>query len=155
MKKIYNILFLCLFLYPATVLSSTSPLPKKKDVPCPQFCHLMTDEEFVDRRFYETIYPVCTNCWRILLSPILIIQDNLHGTVTIQECKLLENKKNFIKYECYNNYAFEKKSIIEYEIMEWDPLYQGYLVQERNFNIKEESQRSGYYVIKMPKQEKD
>ena len=155
MKKLYNILFLCLFLYPATVLSSTSPLPKKKDVPCPQFCHLMTDEEFVDRRFYETIYPVCTNCWRILLSPILIIQDNLHGTVTIQECNLLENKKNFIKYECYNNYAFEKKSIIEYEIMEWDPLYQGYLVQERNFNIKEESQRSGYYVIKMPKQEKD
>ena len=155
MKKIYNILLFCLFLYPATVLSSPSPLPEKKDVPCPQFCHLMTDEEFVDRRFYETIYPVCTNCWRILLSPILIIQDNLHGTVTIQECKLLENKKNFIKYECYNNYAFEKKSIIEYEIMEWDPLYQGYLVQERNFNIKEESQRSGYYVIKMPKQEKD
>ena len=155
MKKLYNILFLCLFLYPATVLSSTSSLPEKKDVPCPQFCHLMTDEEFVDRRFYETIYPVCTNCWRILLSPILIIQDNLHGTVTIQECNLLENKKNFIKYECYNNYAFEKKSIIEYEIMEWDPLYQGYLVQERNFNIKEESQRSGYYVIKMPKQEKD
>ncbi|MBP3346125.1 MAG: hypothetical protein J6L86_03725 [Alphaproteobacteria bacterium] len=155
MKKIYNILLFCLFLYPATVLSSPSPLPEKKDVPCPQFCHLMTDEEFVDRRFYETIYPICTNCWRILLSPILIIQDNLHGTVTIQECKLLENKKNFIKYECYNNYAFEKKSIIEYEIMEWDPLYQGYLVQERNFNIKEESQRSGYYIIKMPKQEKD
>ncbi len=47
MKKLYNILFLCLFLYPATVLSSTSPLPKKKDVPCPQFCHLMTDEKFV------------------------------------------------------------------------------------------------------------
>ncbi len=155
MKNFYSILFLCLFLYPVNTRSSTSSLPEKKDVPCPQFCHLMTDEKFVDWRFYETIYPICTNCWRILLSPILIIQDNLHGTVTIQECKLLENKKNFIKYECYNNYAFEKKSIIEYEIMEWDPLYQGYKVQERNFNIKEESQRSGYYVIKMPKQEKD
>ena len=155
MKKIYNILFLCLFLYPATVLSSTSPLPKKKDVPCPQFCHLMTDEEFVDRRFYETIYPVCTNCWRILLSPILIIQDNLHGTVTIQECKLLENKKNFIKYECYDNFALEGKSITEYEITEWDPLYQGYLVQERNLSINGHLENSGYYVIKMPKQEKD
>lgn len=73
MKNFYNILFLCLFLYPTTVLSSPSPLPEKKDVPCPQFCHLMTDEKFVDRRFYETIYPICTNCWRILLSPILII----------------------------------------------------------------------------------
>ena len=93
MKNFYNILFLCLFLYPATVLSSPSPLPKKKDVPCPQFCHLMTDEEFVDRRFYETLQVFGKTSWRTLLSPILIIQDNLHGTVTIQECKLLENKK--------------------------------------------------------------
>ncbi len=155
MKKLYNILFLCLFLYPATVLSSTSSLPEKKDVPCPQFCHLMTDEEFVDRRFYETLQVFGKTSWRTLLSPILIIQDNLHGTVTIQECKLLENKKNFIKYECYDNFALEGKSITEYEIMEWDPLYQGYLVQERNFNIKGEFQSASHYLIKMPKQEKD
>ena len=155
MKKIYNILFLCLFLYPATVLSSPSPLPEKKDVPCPQFCHLMTDEEFVDQRFYETLQVFGKTSWRTLLSPILIIQDNLHGTVTIQECKLLENKKNFIKYECYDNFALEGKSITEYEIMEWDPLYQGYLVQERNFNIKGEFQSASHYLIKMPKQEKD
>ncbi len=155
MKNFYNILFLCLFLYPATVLSSPSPLPKKKDVPCPQFCHLMTDEEFVDRRFYETLQVFGKTSWRTLLSPILIIQDNLHGTVTIQECKLLENKKNFIKYECYDNFALEGKSITEYEIMEWDPLYQGYLVQERNFNIKGEFQSASHYLIKMPKQEKD
>ena len=155
MKNIYCLLFLCLFLYPATVLSSPSPLPKKKDVPCPQFCHLMTDEEFVDRRFYETLQVFGKTSWRTLLSPILIIQDNLHGTVTIQECKLLENKKNFIKYECYDNFALEGKSITEYEIMEWDPLYQGYLVQERNFNIKGEFQSASHYLIKMPKQEKD
>ncbi len=155
MKNFYNILFLCLFLYPATVLSSPSPLPEKKDVPCPQFCHLMTDEKFVDQRFYETLQVFGKTSWRTLLSPILIIQDNLHGTVTLQECKLLENKKNFIKYECYDNFALEGKSITEYEIMEWEPLYQGYLVQERNFNIKGEFQSASHYLIKTPKQEKD
>lgn len=137
------------------VLSSPSPLPEKKDVPCPQFCHLMTDEEFVDQRFYETLQVFGKTSWRTLLSPILIIQDNLHGTVTLQECKLLENKKNFIKYECYDNFALEGKSITEYEIMEWEPLYQGYLVQERNFNIKGKFQSASHYLIKMPKQEKD
>ena len=90
-----------------------------------------------------------------MLSPILIIQDNLHGTITLQECKLLENKKNFIKYECYDNFAIEGKTITEYEIMEWDSLYQGYLVQERNFNTNEHLKNSGYYVIRIPKQEKD
>ena len=155
MKNFYSILFLCLFLYPATVLSSTSSLPEKKDVPCPQFCHLMTDEKFVDWRFYETLQVFGKTSWRTLLSPILIIQDNHLGTIILQECKLLENKKNFIKYECYDNFALEGKSITEYEIMEWDPLFQGYFVQQRNFDIKGESQSAQHYLIKIPKQEKD
>ena len=62
MKNFYSILFLCLFLYPVNARSSTSSLPEKKDVPCPQFCHLMTDEELVKDKINQntnlTLLPV-------------------------------------------------------------------------------------------------
>ncbi|MDY4842403.1 MAG: hypothetical protein SO314_08585 [Alphaproteobacteria bacterium] len=120
----------------------------------PTLC-ISTTEEFVDYKFYQTLYPLCRHCWRVILTPNMIVNDNFFGTFELQHCKLLKNKKNYIKYECTNLYNPKKTDIFEFTIERWDPIFKAYVVKRNNIGIDGRRVRKQTYVIRIPKQEKN
>ena len=114
--------------------------------------HISTKEEFVDDMFYQTLNPLCRNCWRLIITPNLIIQDNFSGTIGLQRCQLVENKKKYIKYECSHLYTPKKTETIEFKIGDWDPTFKAYVVTRNDFENKTSHVSQQTYTIDIPKQ---
>ena len=148
-------------LYLFVVLLSFSPITLHAQIASDEFIytppilHISTNEEFVDYRFYYTLNPLCRHCWRHIITPNMIIQDNFSGTVLVQPCKLLKNKKKYIKYECTNLYTPQETDIFEFKIERWDPTFKAYVVTRNDFEIDGRHVSRQTYLIDIPKQEKD
>lgn len=152
MKKLLYLFVVLLNLFPMKSHAQVDG----EDLPLnPPTLRISTTEEFVDYRFYYTLNPLCRHCWRLIITPNLIIQDNFLGTVELQNCKLLTNQKNFIKYKCTNIYTPGITDIIEFKIGDWDPTFKAYIVTRNNFEIDGRHVSRQTYLIDSSKQEKD
>ncbi|MBP3346126.1 MAG: hypothetical protein J6L86_03730 [Alphaproteobacteria bacterium] len=152
MKKCVYYFISLLILLP---IKSHAKIASNEFIYNPPTLRISTTEEFVDYRFYYTLNPLCRHCWRLIITPNLIIQDNFLGTVELQNCKLLTNQKNFIKYKCTNIYTPGITDIIEFKIGDWDPTFKAYIVTRNNFEIDGRHVSRQTYLIDSPKQEKD
>ena len=85
----------------------------------------------------------------------MIVNDNFFGTVELQRCKLLKNKKKYIKYECTNLYTPQETDIFEFKIERWDPIFKAYVVEQNAYSTKGDFKGGYSYTIDIPKQEKD
>lgn len=152
MKKLLFLFVILLNLFPIKSHAQVDG----EDLPLnPPTLRISTTEEFVDYKFYQTLYPLCSQCWRHTITPNMIIQDNFSGTFLIQPCKLLENKKTYIKYKCTSLYNPKETDIFEFAIKRWDPIFKAYVVEQNAYSTKGDFEEGYSYTIDIPKQEKD
>lgn len=152
MKKCFYHFITLLILLP---IKSHAKIASDEFIYNPPVLHISTKEEFADYRFYYTLNPLCSHCWRHTITPNMIIQDNFSGTFLIQPCKLLENKKTYIKYKCTNLYNPKETDIFEFAIKRWDPIFKAYVVEQNAYSTKGDFEEGYSYTIDIPKQEKD
>lgn len=115
--------------------------------------------KFADERFNNPLISMAKDPWDITLTPTSIINDNRLGTQLIDyNCQILENKQNFIKYQCegmrYTGGLVKNmpgKRMITFEIENWDKFFEKYSVKRTEYEWIEQrkiwSQISGGYFF--------